>query len=658
MATRRRAMNPAKLRADREAMESQAPEAAPGRRLLLHGRLSVLLLHALSAALLSASFAPFNYWYLAYVALVPWSLALLDEGRPRWGLLCSYLGGVLFWASNLYWLWWITLPGYFALVAYLSVYWLVGAWVVRAALRRRIPAWIALPLIWTSLEYARAHVASGFPWLFLAHSQYLQTRLIQIVDVTGQYGVSFFVALVSGVLVELLSGPLVGRARCAGSLRRGLVGASVAAVAVAGLMGYGHWRVNQEVTRAGPVIGVVQQDFRIALGGSDATPEKTLQSHLDMTRERLIGAGCDLVVWPETMLPESLNPEMLELDLMGLSRDDLLCLGAIVGLSHEDAKTWPDKGLRSLLGTYLHSGGALPLEDRRVLQVVSSRQHAERVTALAGKLDCPILAGGTTVHRSDDPVDTWDRFVRRNSLLWFDGDGLPEWKYAKRHLVPLSEFVPFKKTWPWLYAQLRRLIPPGMPQLEPGDSLEPLELTNEQGDSWRLAAAICYEGTFPRVCRSLVAPEGRKEVDILLNLSNDGWFVWRWGDGPSRLSTEHSQHLVHYCFRAIENRVPVVRAVNTGISASVDSLGRVVASLQLEGGPWTVIPGTLLLDGYRHGERSYLYVNGPQILVDARVSLYSLVGDAFAMLVSGVSSLLALVLVLKRRKANQEVQES
>ena len=121
---------------------------------------------------------------------------------------------------------------------------------------------------------------------------------------------------------------------------------------------------------------------------------------------------------------------------------------------------------------------------------------------------------------------------------------------------------------------------------------------------------ICYEGTFGDVCRRLVMRGRHKQADILVNLSNDGWFVWKWGSGPYRGSTEHAQHLAQYCFRAVECRTPVVRAVNTGISGSIDSCGRIVA---LVGGRRAaMIEGTLLLDGLAGPG------HGPKVLVDRR----------------------------------------
>jgi apolipoprotein N-acyltransferase len=168
--------------------------------------------------------------------------------------------------------------------------------------------------------------------------------------------------------------------------------------------------------------------------------------------------------------------------------------------------------------------------------------------------------------------------------------------------------------------------------------------------TYRVATPICYEGAFERVCRPMVMENGKKTADILLNMSSDGWFVYRGQDGQWKGSTEHMQHLVQYCFRAIENRVPVVRAVNTGISASIDSNGRLLAEIS-QHGKREMVAGTLLLKDNAKAPADVQI--GPQVLVDSRVSLYSLVGDVFPALVCAVAIGSFAWITMKRRKQTQ-----
>jgi apolipoprotein N-acyltransferase len=599
----------------------------------------------LSAGLLTLSFTPFDLWPLAYVAIVPWALSLALPVCRRWAVLFSWAGGAIFWLGNLYWLTWITLVGYFSLTFYLSLYWLATAVLMRAALRRNWPMWIVLPLFWVALEYARAYVISGFPWFYLAQTQWSNIALLQVCDLVGQYGVSFFVAMINGVLVDLLRGPLprLRRPR-SGPKRRVWIGAGASCVVLIGMLSYGWFRLAQtpKVTTPGPRMGVVQQAFPVSLQGFNAPWVEVFEAHY-RSSFAFAGTELDLLVWPETMLPRGLNPELLTLDIDALTDAEVYGIGLRIygpGVrEHEPAEV--RAALRHLLAT----------SDRNE---ASLQAYARRMGELSRRLDCAVLAGGSTLHR--DPYATGEArsWVKSNSALWFDGSWRAAAIYSKEHLVPFSEYVPFRRSWPPLHRTLRRFVPPAMDQLEPGKTGSPFELAH-QGRTVRLGAPICYEGTFARVCRGIVVRDGRKRGDILVNLSNDGWFV-REVDGVYRGSTEHPQHLIHYVFRAIENRTPVVRAVNTGISASIDSCGRIVAQIREDQGRRTMIAGRLLLaDGPVEGENLQ---QAPQVLVDGRTSVYSLTGDLFALAVSISAVVLAGVLVGRvRKRRTQRVPE-
>jgi len=603
----------------------------------------------LTAMLLTVSFAPYDCWFLAYVALVPWTLGVGAAVSRRAALLWGTLAGTFFWAINLYWLWWVTLPGYFAAVVYLSAYWFVAAMLTRAAVKRNWPTWIVLPVIWVALEYARAYVVSGFPWFYMAHSQYARTPLIQIADLTGQYGVSFFVVMVNGMLVDLLDAPLFIRARRGARLSlRSVVAVLTTLLVAAGMLIYGYWRMNQKTTSPGPVVAVIQRRFPIRLAAGGTPPEVTFASHL-ASSQRLAkdlesnGGRCHLLVWPETMLPRGMNAEVLRVDVPRLSDSELRVLAGKF-YTPSVVKRLTTQALRKEL-TYLLGGGRLPDGS-----TYSGRtQYAAYMGELSSRMKCPILAGGTSLHRNAAAEDPSDRWVARNSALWFDCSDYTKAVYSKIHLVPFSEYVPFQQSWPGLYRTMRWFVPSVMEQLDPGVSITRFTVqANER--KYRLAAPICYEGTFARICRDMVVNKGEKSVDILVNLSNDGWFVWPWG--TPRCSAEHSQHLVHYCFRAVENRVPVVRAVNTGISASVDSCGRIVADIGCK--DYELSAGTLLLDGATEAGGKYADGHGPEVLVDSRVSVYSQIGDWFALAVGLAGVGMAAGIMIKRRRAVQE----
>ncbi len=130
--------------------------------------------------------------------------------------------------------------------------------------------------------------------------------------------------------------------------------------------------------------------------------------------------------------------------------------------------------------------------------------------------------------------------------------------YHKRELVPFGEFVPMS----FLGRFIGILTELG--GISAGEAVQPLFKT-PLGPS---GATICYEAMFPRLFRS----DAARGAKIVFNLTNDGWYKDTWGP---------YQHFQANAFRAVENRVTVVRCANNGISGVIDPWGVVTAKLAL-----------------------------------------------------------------------------
>ncbi|MCY2927579.1 MAG: apolipoprotein N-acyltransferase, partial [Planctomycetota bacterium] len=395
-------------------------------------------LNLLAVAGMTLAFAPFDAWALAYVALMPWVAALAMGQSTRRTLLSATLAGAVFWCVNLYWLTWITLPGYLALAGYLSLYWLIAAAVLRAWARRRGPLWLILPIVWTSLEFARAYVISGFPWYFLAHTQYARIPLIQIADATGQYGVSFFVALVNGAFADAI---LAWRARRDGEpagVRRWAAGFVVAGVMLAAMWGYGTWRLGQPATSDGPVIGLVQEAIPSRLDGTNLSPAESFERYCRDSLA-LAPSRCDAIAWSEAIL-RGVNPEFLSAAERGSPSLRQAMARYFTG---EPLEEYSDRALSAAWGRLMKE----------------KAQTTDRIARLASKdLGCAIFIGASAL-RYDPGENDWREF---NSVLLFDAAGRVVGEYDKVHPVPFSEYVPFAQSWPWLHRTLRSLVPPVM----------------------------------------------------------------------------------------------------------------------------------------------------------------------------------------------------
>ena len=147
-----------------------------------------------------------------------------------------------------------------------------------------------------------------------------------------------------------------------------------------------------------------------------------------------------------------------------------------------------------------------------------------------------------------------------NSIYVIDHDGSVLSVYDKLHLVPFGEYLPFQD---WMerlgFVQLTKV----QGGFIPGTRRRTLQIPNAP----RALPLICYEAIFPG---SVAARDERP--GWIVNLTNDGWFG---------ISTGPYQHLQQARLRAIEEGLPLVRAANTGISAVIDPLGRIVARLGL-----------------------------------------------------------------------------
>jgi apolipoprotein N-acyltransferase len=167
---------------------------------------------------------------------------------------------------------------------------------------------------------------------------------------------------------------------------------------------------------------------------------------------------------------------------------------------------------------------------------------------ITGSVRAPDLPAGTKITRA------------YNSIYAIDHDGSVLSVYDKLHLVPFGEYLPFQD---WMeklgFVQLTKV----QGGFIPGTRRRPMEIPNAP----RVLPLICYEAIFPG---DVAARDDRP--GWIVNLTNDGWFG---------ISTGPYQHLQQARLRAIEQGLPVVRAANTGISAVIDPLGRVVARLGL-----------------------------------------------------------------------------
>jgi apolipoprotein N-acyltransferase len=504
----------------------------------------------LSGLLLWASFPPLDWGALGWIALVPLLLLVLPAKRPPRAVLATFVTTFVSQIFILQWLRYGDPSMYVAMVAcafYFALYFPMFLLLCRGAVHRlRVPMVIAAPIIWVGLEYLRAYMLTGASWYYIGHTQYRWLEMIQVSDLVGAYGVSFVVMTAAAALAGILpawwlspssvpapGAPANAESQAAmkvmvdgataasaspGRVRfRDVLAVAYALVVVGGCLTYGYVRRAQAEFREGPRIALIQGNFTSAVKHDPSEATSIFNRHYTLT-----GAAVkfqpDLIVWPETMYRDPLflaSPNLSDADL-------------------------------------LRAAPRIPP------YAWKTSQAPERLHELAQ------MAGAGMIFGIDTLVAQKDSMQHFNSAVLSVPGNTNLRRYDKIHRMIFGEYIPLKDYLPFL----KTFVPydSGF-GIAAGDRAVAFDYKD-----WRIAPTICFEDTVPQLMRDIVArldspSAGNKPVDCLVNVTNDGWF-----HGSAGLD----QHLITALFRCVELRKPMVRAVNTGISAIIDGDGLVI----------------------------------------------------------------------------------
>jgi len=216
-----------------------------------------------------------------------------------------------------------------------------------------------------------------------------------------------------------------------------------------------------------------------------------------------------------------------------LTRYRELSLKAMENTPRPDLLVWPETAVPFLYG----------IEEKLSVQV----------NGMAKEAGAPLLFGSPGVTW----VDGKTRLLNRAYLADIGNHRVAA--YAKQHLVPFGEYVPYQK----ILFFVHRLVAAA------GDFVAGTDASPMRLDGRSFGVLICYEGVFPDLSRKTV----ELGATSLVNITNDAWY--------GRTSAPY-QLLQMARWRAIEFRVPLIRAANTGVSAIVDATGAVLGSIPLD----------------------------------------------------------------------------
>lgn len=237
--------------------------------------------------------------------------------------------------------------------------------------------------------------------------------------------------------------------------------------------------------------------------------------------------------------------------------------------------------------------------------------------AFSNELKIPIFTGSLDVEHETSNNKT--KYYNSAFLIKPFSDDLEV--YSKIHLVPFGEWVPYGDIFPFLYN-----LDIAMGDFTPGKEFTmfniPQKLNknreisqniNENKKDIKFSAVICFESIFSDLVRNFC----KNGAEFLIVITNDAWF------GKSSAPYQHAQIAV---FRAIENRIPIARCANTGVSMFIDKMGRVIKESK-------IFTESILID---------------EINLKGEETFYTRYGEIFSYFITAVGAILMLMSIIKK----------
>lgn len=481
---------------------------------------------------MALGFPPYEkVWFswVPWIAFAPLTWGLLFLPLPssflkKWGtaFLLGFVASSVFflltlkWILSVAWEGLVTLP--FCLAVYGGLWSLFVVMVVRPFLKedptcswKNLLAAALSASAWTAFEWLRGTLFTGFGWNSFGVAFHQNIPLLQITDVTGIGGLSFL-------------GVIVG---------------SVVAIAFQ--------RLFQKITKTSSLPSLLKPIVH------------PLQPRADLAVVLVLMVAVLSYGIREMMAP--------------VPPQETLSFAAIQGNISQTHK-WNRAFEDEIMNTYLHESTiAMALHPDLIIwpeaatprPLLLDKTIFSQVQQLAQKSRADFLIG--SLHYEEHPSRDYNAAV-----LLTKGASVSQY-YAKTHLVPFGEYIPFRKNFPlfsWIIGD--RIL--GDFNAGPGPRLLTLSVK-----PINVAPLLCFEDTLGDLVRRF-AQQG---AQLLVTLTNDGWF------GHTAAS---QQHLVNAVIRCAETKLPLIRVANTGVTCSVDRFGRVLEVLQTLNGS-TFLEGVL-----------------------------------------------------------------
>ena len=509
---------------------------------------------------------PTGLWWFAWLVAACWTPILRRKTLPLRAYRKIWLAGVIFWAVAVHWICyahWATCFGWAALSCYLGIYFPLFLFFARTIHHTRLlgnfrfPVWFAAPVAWLAAMHLQKTLMGGFGFALLEHTQFKQTALIQLADMGGESlvgAVMIFVGVLFGYCLPVpLSETPDTTKECVSkpSFRQTVACLVVISLTFFTLVSYARLRESQRIQSEKPPLRValLQGNFKASLSVPPEWYEEVFEKYKELAVDtaRNHNRKIDVMIWPES-----------------------ICTYPWYDV---DGEEWLDDtskvDMETIINMFLLKNNTEIIELSQTLGIpciygVPSYVYSERNEKYYQYNSALLL-------ENVNEID-YNETGQQQPLLHF-------YRYDKMLLVMFGEYIPFAEYLPegfFLKSLCQRADFGRIPVnfiLNIINDCNVDHINSDYGSkqySYSASTNICFESSSSRLIRQQVLnlKELGEEPDLLINLSNDGWF---------HHSTQIDMHLATHVFRAIENRKPYLAATNGGFSVGIDGSGKLLA---------------------------------------------------------------------------------
>ena len=484
----------------------------------------------ISGITIGLTYHPFNIGFLAWVGFTP-LLYIFIHGDFKSNIINGYIFGLTYNLTAFYWIGsnsgasFITvISSLFAAVLYLSIYWSFAGLIfsiIPTSQRRSIGNFL-FPFLIVTIEWFRSLGPLGFPWANIALTQSEYIYILQVIEITGTYGISFIIISINVIIYNAINKKTF--------IKDGLFPVIIFLIGIS-IVGWARMQSLNETQKEINAV-IVQPNVDPNIKWHE---KEEIISFMDSLHHEAAGLNPDIIVFPETALPSYLT---------------------------RDYKT------------------------RKMLQETVNEYN---IPLLTGTIDVVIENNNKNYY---------------NSAMWLTPNS--NFKiYSKIHLVPFAEYDLFPEIFhplTWLNINIDR-----------GSFKSGKEYKIFKCNNISFSNIICYESSIPRIVREFVAMGS----ELLIIQANDGWLGNSYGP---------HQHFELARLRAIENRTPVLRSANTGISGIIKPDGTVQRKVGLN--------------------KKLIFKEKIKIINSG--SIYTHYGDIFALVCFFITSLISAISCKKR----------